>query len=290
MIYVLLAWGLALTTTEIELVPLKRLGVVHSEKRFDLSGLHIPSLALKKHLGISGDILFVNDKTSKIYQGKIVDQQIHVEAWMDLKIKGSDFEGIDGDDSSLFVVNESNAHVYEILPGKKFKTHKDFESMTHRKDDYKITKDFGIESLAVSPDWILLGKERPPLAIFPISRKPKFKTLPLRPRSGIGSQTDSRIRGSFLYTLDREIRGLWKDSLSDLSEKGLAIFKNTADKPENRFKVVDRLGNVHPEWGTAEALEITDSEIWIGLDNNGMKTDTGEERPLVLVFQRPQGF
>jgi hypothetical protein len=52
----------------------------------------------------------------------------------------------------------------------------------------------------------------------------------------------------------------------------------------------------NPEYGLAEALLLTDDQIWIGLDNNGKEAKgmlagarVGTD-PVVLVCKRPAGF
>lgn len=98
------------------------------------------------------------------------------------------------------------------------------------------------------------------------------------------------MEGSSIYILDREVRGVWKESFPGLIEQGFVSFRATVEKPENKFILVDRLGHKHPEWGSAEALELTENEIWIGLDNNAQVSLSGESRPLILVFDRPKDF
>ena len=64
------------------------------------------------------------------------------------------------------------------------------------------------------------------------------------------------------------------------------------------FKDGQRLfKNKNPEYGMAEALLLTENEIWIGLDNNGDNVSKygksiglNGNKPAILIFKRPEGF
>lgn len=277
---------------------------INSAKRFDLSGVMILSAELKSKFKIEGDFLLTDDHSPIIWIGIKKANEIELKPWVDLsKIRKErfDLESIDSVDGKVYVTNEMDGMTFEVdLP-----PHAATPQITilpppvdlQKFDEtYKIDAWFGIESMAVTKDFIFLGKEKPPLAFFQIPRhidKTKKSEMKMIKRSNLGSQTDVKIRNGNFYILDREGRRIWKGK-PPFDKETPVSFLQTLQKQEFDFYVTDTEGVDHPEWSTAEALELTKDFIYVGLDNNGLGLrkpgSTKETRAVLLCFKRPKYF
>lgn len=293
MITSLLALSLgAFQTQELELKSFYR---INSSSRFDLSGLIVLSDSTRKIWGLSEDFILVNDKDSRLFLGKIRGQEVETKPWIDLratlKIKNSDLEAIDWFGSDLVVGNETDGQIIRISHKPPHAQSRLFQ-LKEIAPQSNLTKKFGVEGFATDGHLFWLAREMPPLDIFQISPPYDSKLVLSFRRSVLGSQTDLRFENKSLYILDRENRAIWRQQWNIEEAESKWSFLKTIDSDSFRYDVRDSSNRSHPEWSTAEALDLTDSEVYVGLDNNGeaLLNDKKkkEDRPTILVFRRPK--
>lgn len=257
-------------------------------KRFDLSGL-----ALKNR-----QLFCVADKAENafIYQLKPLNNTLIIEKEIPLNTSENiDFEGLAFNDTAFFIANEATScfltkafdrpHAY-ATPLNWGSIGEDAQNWGNR----------GLEGIAVGANQIWLAKERQPQKIVTYD----LKTTKLSHRfqyyfyknTNKFDIADLFLREPFLYVLIRNSSQILRiDTRNGLMKT--VSFKQTSYKQGQRL-----YQNKNSEYGMAEALLITDSQIWIGFDNNGDKVSTfGKEiglkqgtAPAVLIFQKPVGF
>jgi hypothetical protein len=283
----LLAIALTHKSFELELVSIHRL---ETTERFDLSGMIRVNDSIRKNFNAQGDFLIINDKTSWIYDAKIKGDSVQVSPLLDLKDLGAqgdfDLEGIDARQGQLYVLNEAQDTVM-ILSGNRPQDLKILRSdppLSRLFPAYQLSKKFGLEGLAVTDKSVLLAKEMLPLAVFEISEVSKPK---LFERNQLGSQTDMKIHRDDLFILDREGRCIWQTKLPFKSHEICHSFAKAMTHPELDYWARDAKDIPQPQWGTAEALEVSDDRFVIGLDNNGQSLKSRlDSRPVIAVFKR----
>ncbi len=283
----LLAIALTHKSTELELLSFHRL---ETTERFDLSGIVRVNDSIRKSFNAQGDFLVLNDKTSWIYDAKIKGDSVQVSRLIDLKSLGAsgefDLEGIDAVGGELYVLNEAQDSVI-ILSGPRpqdLKVLRSEPSLSQMFPAYQLSKKFGLEGLAVFGKSILLAKEMLPLAVFEISQTAKPKIFE---RNQLGSQTDLKVNNGSLFILDREGRCIWKTKLPFKSQETCYSFAKALKHPELDYWARDNKQRPQPQWGTAEALEVSDEHFIIGLDNNGQPLKTrSDTRPVIVVLKR----
>jgi len=277
---------------------------IESTERFDFSGLVLLNPSLRKKFRIEGDFMMVSDRSPFIWLGTKRPDRIDLKSWVDLRTAHQgifDLEALDTFRDKIYVANEPDGVVFEV----------DMSSQTNLvqielihppvdlskiNEPHRINRKFGIESMAVTKDFIYMAKEKDALSVFEIPlagllrKKEKLRILS---RTASGSQTDMKIRNNNFYILDREGRRLVKTQIPFKSESSVSFLKTIQGENFNYF-VRDENGLDHPEWSTAEALDLTDEHIYIGLDNNGLNLrgpkNSVERRASLLMFKRPKGF
>jgi hypothetical protein len=283
----LLAIALTHKSSELELVSFHRL---ETTERFDLSGIIRVDDIIRKNFNAQGDFLMINDKTPMIYDAKIKGDSVHLIPLLNLKDLGAkgdfDLEGIDASRGEIYVLNEAQDSVI-ILSGNRPQDLKVLQSdppLSRLFPAYQLSKKFGLEGLAVKDKSVLLAKEMLPLAIFEISETSKPK---LFERNQLGSQTDIKIHRDDLFILDREGRCIWKTKLPFRSQETCYSFEKALAHPELDYWARDAKGVPQPQWGTAEALEVSDDRFVIGLDNNGQSLKSrSDSRPVIVILKR----
>jgi len=263
---------------------------VNSVERFDLSGILLITPEISRAMKVEGDFLLVNDKSSKLWIGEISNSEMNLKAWIDLKTfcgsKKFDLEDLAFFQGNLFIANEADGMIFEIKSNSEIKC---ISSPKLYPKNFKPTPKFGLEAIAAGKDFIITGNEMPPLQILKIKSEP-LQLLESFQRETIGSQTSLRLNADSLYLLDRENRTIWKRNLKTKVETAFS-FEKILHTKEYHYPQHDEKKLERPEWGTAEALDFNQKEIFIGLDNNGEKLkDSNERRPSVLVFERPKDF
>lgn len=292
----------------LELSPLRdyRVEIPADSQQLDLSGLLRLSEDLQQKFGLNTPWLLLNDKSSHVYTVAFPTSSgvVTPQSWIDLasfvSARQFDLEDLAAHQDSLFVVEETNGTLFQVTPPKSLLSPSrtprinEITAPLPKKGPFQLSKFGGIEGLEVFEGQFYLAKELVPLAIFQTKLKGDHKLQKPRAiaRSALGSQTAIRIRDGRAFILDREAHCVWEVPLeklgSDTEEKCLS-FEKTVKSKRFHYPVKDGEGRVRLEWGTAEALEITETEIWIGLDNNGLGlfSNPNEKRPSVIVFRRP---
>lgn len=259
-------------------------------ERFDLSGILKIDAGIKSRFNAEGDFLLLNDKSSVIYQGKIIGSEVVLSALIDLRtlgVKGDfDLEGIDQFDSSLYILNEAQESVI-VLAGPEAKDVRVIQSkpsLSKIFPAYRLSSKFGLEGIAVNSKGILLAKEMMPLALFQLDSLGKAK---IYERNQLGSQTDLKFQKDSLYILDREGRCVWKTALPLKQKEFCYSFAQALKHVELDYWARDSKDRHQPQWGTAEALELDGDAFIVGLDNNGQSLKTRTDTRPVIVFLKP---
>lgn len=260
------------------------------EERLDLSGLIWLTPELKKNYHLENfDFVLVSDKSPWIYRARISGKnELKAEVWRKIDIQWNvrlDFEDIEAANGRLYIVNEGDGSLVELDPNGRHILHQwKNPSPRHPLDDW-----FGIEGLAWDGKEFWFFKEMPPLSVFIFSPN---SSAPVRwlASDRQGSQTAARFHKDKLFVIDRESRCLWEMKKYFEDPRCWSFQKYVDQDPRFHFQVRDHKGQLHPEWSTAEALDIHKDRIWIGLDNNGeaLYSDPKEKRPVILVFRRPR--
>lgn len=279
------------TIPKLELIennPIKQLKT-NEKKRFDLSGI-------VKH---QGTILVIADKewNNHIYKLDTAANAFSVSSVKEFSTNGkTDFEGIDVCENKFYLIEEWENDVYEVTfdSGKLDKLVIPWKK--HRIDRINWGNK-GFEGLAYDCEnnILYLAKERQPRKIYKFDLKTKEITEPFasfinEEESGFDI-ADMKYENGFLYILERGL-GLVTKINTQTNEKYSLSFQHLVFKDGQRL-----YKNDHPEYGMAEALLLTESEIWIGLDNNGNKiSEYGkslglkDDKPVILIFKRPENF
>jgi hypothetical protein len=96
-----------------------------------------------------------------------------------------------------------------------------------------------------------------------------------------------KIHRDDLNILDREGRCIWQTKLTFKSHEICHSFAKAMTHPELDYWARDAKDIPQPQWGTAEALEVSDDRFVIGLDNNGQSLKSRlDSRPVIAVFKR----
>ena len=265
-----------------------------SMESFDLSGLKAQP---------SGEILLISDKPSQIYSLK--DKEI-IEG-LALQSDGSeryDLEGIDACGTEIFVACESG-HNTPYLLNKDGSLQKIEITYPEGISPTEEWGNAGLEGIALDCERniMYLAKERGPKHIYEIQLNDAKTTgkvireikLEEDPTKGDISDIKYLKKGkeAFLYVLLRKDRNILRINL----ESGATETRSYA--PYVTTDGQQSLYTVDPEkakYGMAEALLITDKEIWVGLDNNTKLINESHElaekyglkggMPVILVLER----
>lgn len=129
--------------------------------------------------------------------------------------------------------------------------------------------ELGAQATAAPQVWPLAGSIYP----FQEPRTPDFTDLSLHR----GVMYVLARNAHLIVRLERASGGGWRE--------GRAFsFRAAEEAPAHRYE--DRT------YGLAEGLAVSDSEVFVVLDNNGQGrvADPGDRRPLLFVFERPSGL
>ncbi len=156
----------------------------------------------------------------------------------------------------------------------------------------------GLEGIAFDKKngFLYLAKEREPRRIFKINLKTGTITEPFI--SVLNNQTigydisDMKYENGYLYILERSSGTVIRIDVKNNKTRSYS-FQHIVYKSGQRL-----FSNKFPQYGMAEALMLTNNEIWIALDNNGDPvSDYGKSLGLkegnntvILIFERPEGF
>jgi len=253
-------------------------------KRFDFSGMVMSG----------GDYLAIADKTWNQYAYKIrIDSGFwYVTDSLQLGLdNNSDLEGIDYcEKAGLYFIDEkfNRAYLYDGKGNSQVIFNKGV-----LRDGLKWGTNSGLEGLAVDCERkiLYLAKERSPrfIVIFDLEGEKVLDIFNL-PNSD-GDISDLKYENGFLYMLERNENLVTKINVQTKQIVDQVSYKQVCSHPDGKLYS-------HTEYGLAEALLLTEDEIWIGLDNNGLPFSpharqayqlTGNQ-PVLIKFQRPESF
>jgi len=267
---------------ELELTSLSQLQSDNS-LRFDLSGI----------VATNGKYYIIADKEQNrfIYEIGFSDNKWYIIDNIPLYIEEPlDLEAIDYCNSSFYMANEKNGKIYfKPNPGKATTLEIDFED-----EKPWEWKNAGWEGLAsdCENNILYLIKERQPRKIFKVNLlNNKIEDTFNIPETESNDFADAKFENGFLYLLERNGNFVSKVNPDSHEVIQKVSYRQTCSNKEGKLFAPSK-------FGMAESLLLTKEEIWIGLDNNGLEvSDYAEKkygikgnRPVILKFQRPEGF
>lgn len=269
---------------ELEFLELKQFPNKTHKEKFDLSGLA---------QGPDGTMYAISDKEKNpfIY---IVDWKKGVlKEHLPFGVKDKlDIEAIDICDNMFYLSNEKNDKFYTLKKDEKTKT-LDIDLSSLEMKGGLFSGNDGFEGMAIDcQNQIMYAlKEMLPRFIVTIDLKTNkvLKKWNI-PETDSFDYTDAKYENGYLYVLERT--GMLVAKVDPKTEKVIKKFsyKNMEKGPGYLFGPAPH--------NIGEALELTSDEIWIGFDNNGLKTTEQSQKdlglkgrdPLIMRFKRPENF
>ena len=253
--------------------------------RFDLSGLtqdgeRFYAVADKSHDRFIYEIEFKNSYW-------FIKDKIRIDIGKKL-----DLEGIDNCNGDFYLIDERSSSIYLYKDGKWSEFL--INSEEHVRDLRIKGKNNGLEGIALdcANNFLYLAKERQPRYLLKISLEDgtvikKFNI----PETDSNDYADLSIENGFMYVLERNAYLISKVDLNSLEVVSKFSFRNICSEQGDKLYEPAK-------YGMAEALLITEDEIWIGLDNNSLNaSDFGRDtygltgnKPAILKFKRPDNF
>lgn len=287
---------------------LKSIKQIDTDISFELSGITKNS----KH-----GILVVADNQKDVYKIDTSDSWT-IKKYIDVKHNYTktkfDLEAIDCYGNKIFLLEERQSNIFKVNKKGKLKLLKvkysDFEAKNKMQFHIKKWGNAGYEGMALDKKnkWIYLAKERTAKNLndgryivvvkYPCGKiAEKFNVDTLIKNTDF---TDIKVvytNGKpYLFALHRNeyIVSKIDPTSKKLQKYDFGKFLTDKDRMLTFFKAEN------PQYGIAEALLITDNEIWIGLDNNdepinethplAKKYKLKGKQPVILIFERPKGF
>ena len=270
--------------------------------RYELS-----SFAIHPELGI----VCVQDEKSTV--SKLDSTTWKLKTVYQPKIDNSDLEGIEVCNSAIYILNERNSKVYFVNENKAEELKVDYKNWeAENKTDLHIDKwrNAGYEGFAIDckNQKLYLAKERKAKNIDDgrfifevdiktekILRKIEIKAIASNPDFA-DVKFEERDGMQFLYVLERNSYTVVRLNLSTNEIMRYSFAKIAAsEKNQQNLYITD-----HEEFGIAEALLLTKTQIWIGVDNNQEKVNKNNKwvkkynlkgnAPAIMIFTRPEGF
>ena len=253
-------------------------------KRFDFSGL----------VSTSDGYLAIADKVWNQYAYKITIDSAHWYITDSLSLglaNNSDLEGIDYcEQTGLYFIDEkfNRAYLFDGSGNSQVIFNKGV-----LRDGIKWGTNSGLEGLAVDCERniLYLAKERSPrfIVIYDMEDDAVLDIFNLPDK--YGDVSDLKYANGYLYLLERNENLITKINVETKQIVDQVSYRQICSHPEGKLYS-------HTEYGLAEALLLTEDQIWIGLDNNGLPFSrharqtyqlTGNQ-PVLLKFKRPEGF
>jgi len=203
-----------------------------------------------------------------------------------------DIEGIAHCNGTFYLINEKgNQVMLTDLAGSIKILYCDYTSINE--DPTVWSKNAGYEGIAVDcqNSIIYLGKERDPRFLISMD----LKTGAAIKKYDLGDEhqdvSDLWFENGFLYVLERANFRIIKIDVTKMEVVDYVSYAEVCNPPEGKLFEPS-------EYGMAEALLLTDREIWIGLDNNSVRVSGHAQlsygisgnNPVILIFERPEGF
>lgn len=203
----------------------------------------------------------------------------------------SDLEGIDFcDEAGLYFIDEkfNRAYLFDGSGNSEIVFNKGI-----LRDGLKWGTNSGLEGVAVDCERnvLYLAKERDPgfIVTYDLENHSVLDIFNL-PDSN-GDVSDLKFENGFLYLLERSENYVTKINVLTKQIVEKVSYKDVCSHPDGKLYS-------HTKYGLAEALLLTEDEIWIGLDNNGLPFSsharqayqlTGNQ-PVLIKFKRPENF
>ncbi len=270
---------------ELELIEISQLKL-SSSNRFDLSGLAI----------VDNKVYAVADKGWNNYIYEIINNGENWEISNTIRLgitEVIDIEGIDFCDEKFFLINEFGNKIYSLNKEGQLAP-----QYIHYKgediDEAKWGRNAGLEAIAVNchEQMVYVAKERQPRFILEIELgtgiiKNQFNI----PEKDGNDFADIKYENGYLYVLERGGNLVTKIDVKNQQVVSKVSYEQSAFGSSGRLYAPSK-------FGMAEALVMTQNEIWIGIDNNGLNTSALAEKkfgingnqPAILKFKRPKGF
>ena len=267
----------------LEVLSIHQLDQLHGIK-FDLSGIALHN----------DTIYVVADKpwNRYLYAVEFANDQFHVyhQSPIDTEIT-LDIEGVDYCGTFAYVVNERGGEILAINQDEKVKViDVSFDSETSP----GTWGNAGWEGVALNCEENILYvvKEREPRGVFEIDLKTGQVNDTFNiPETESNDFSDVKYENGFLYLLERS--GNFVTKVDAITKEVVAKYhyKSVASHPDGKLYAPT-------PFGMAEALLLTEDEIWLGLDNNGLKVSEYAYQtygivgnaPIIIKFRRPAGF
>ena len=254
--------------------------------RFDLSGL--------RYIGNQEWVVVADKPYNKFlyYLKQSTDgfEIIKKEALPFKKWKKIDLEGIASCGDDFYLIEERQSKVYRFNAAK---TLEEVELKIPRKEHKGKWGNAGFEGIAVDCEnkVLYLAKERHPRKIFKVDLQTGvfLDQFDVSDTKGYDF-TDLRFQDGYLYALERSSRCIIKIDPESHQMVASVSFASTAKNAGRKLYEPYR-------YGMAEALDLSDTHIYVGLDNNALGASSyGQSMglkgtaPVLLVFKRPAGF
>lgn len=150
----------------------------------------------------------------------------------------------------------------------------------------------GLEGLAVDCEnqVVYMAKEREPRFIISYDLNNKQIT-DINHKDSKGDISDLKYQDGYLYILERNENLISKMDVNTKQVVAKVSYKNVCSHPAGKLYS-------NSKYGMAEALLLTPTSIWIGLDNNGQPFSKHAQKtyglkgnkPILIGFKRPEGF
>jgi len=194
--------------------------------------------------------------------------------------------------SKIYFANEDNHMVYEFYGQSLVELPIQFAEGGIDTDDW--INNTGIEGLAVDEpgNRMFVAKEREPRYILECSLTDySIQHKYTIPETESNDFADLFYENGHLYALERNGNYIAKINADTRQLVGKVSYRHICTPAEGRLYK-------GAKYGLAEALLMSDTEIWIGLDNNGREVaDHAKEKynlqgnkPVIIRFKRPEGF
>ena len=269
----------------LKLISIKQLEESY-KSRFDLSGI----VKTGKKIYVVADKSYNN----YMYEIKMNDSNWSIENTIEIGLLDQvDIEAVDYCNDNFYISNEHGNIIYKMDSTCKIRVVKPY----YKGKNMDITswkKNTGLESLAIDCEHSILyaAKERQARFIYAVDLKynniiTKFSI----PETESNDFADMKYENGFIYLLERNGNYITKVDVKTEKVVAKVSFKNICSSKEGKLYEPSK-------YGMAEALLLTDNEIWIGLDNNGLTVSENAakkyhmkgNRPAILRFVRPKGF
>ncbi len=255
-------------------------------ERFDLSGMSISG----------SDLFVVSDRRNKVYKWELDANRINSYKRKLIRNSDAEFEAIAQCGETFYVANEKGRHACVLAGNRIDKLDFKFEDSNLEENQWGQS---GLKGMAVDCEnnicYVLKGGS--PRRIFE-TRLVSGSVL-----SDFNIETDDAFSEFSDATLDFSVGNY----LYVLVVGECAIYKVSLETKRVMSKVsyCETIGlNAEGLFGDgvdpSQALTMTESELYIGFDNNGRALsafgsdqsgfETGSAKPLVFVFERPNGF